>query len=97
MIAYSREEIFPASHAAKKFGDILKKLKNKTLSRIAVSKNNTIEAVILPVEEYEKIQELAEWTEMKEIETIIRERKDSTKTYSLEEVLKENGIDYNAI
>jgi PHD/YefM family antitoxin component YafN of YafNO toxin-antitoxin module len=97
MIAYSRNEIFPATHVAKRFGDILKKLKNKTLSRAAVAKNNTIEAVILPVEEYEKIQEAAEWVEMKEIEQIIKERKGSQKSYSLEEVLKENGIDYNEI
>jgi len=97
MIAYSREEIFPATQVAKKFGEILKKLKNNTISKAAVSKNNTIEAVILPVEEYEKIQKIAEWIEMKEIEEIIRERKNSKRTYTLEEVLKENGIDYNAI
>ena len=97
MIAYSRDEIFPATLVSKKFGEILKKLKNKTIARAAVSKNNAIEAIILPVEEYEKIQEIAEWAEMKEIEQIIHERKGSTKTYPLEDVLRENGIDYNAI
>ena len=66
-------------------------------SKAAVSKNNTIEAVILPAEEYEKIQEIAEWIEMKEIKKTIRERKNSKRTYTLEEVLKENSIDYNAI
>jgi hypothetical protein len=35
--------------------------------------------------------------ELKEIEQIINERKGSKKSYSLEEVLKENGIDYNEI
>lgn len=97
MIAYSREEIFSATLAAKKFGEILKKFRDKTLQRAAVSKNNAIEAVILPVEEYEKIQEISEWVEMKEIAEIILERKDSKKSYPLEEVLKESGIDYNAI
>jgi PHD/YefM family antitoxin component YafN of YafNO toxin-antitoxin module len=97
MIAYSRDEIFPATHVAKRFGDILKRLKNKTLSRIAIAKNNTIEAIILPIEEYEKIQEAVEWLELKEIEQIIKERKGTKKSYSLEEVLKENGIDYNEI
>lgn len=97
MIAYSRNEIFPATHISKSFSDILRRLKNKTLTRAAVSKNNTIEAIILPVEEYEIIQEIAEWVEMKEIERIIRDRKGSKKTYSLEEVLRENGIDYEEI
>lgn len=97
MISYAREEIFSATKVSKKFGEILKKLKDKTLTRAAVSKNNMIEAVILPVEEYEKIQEMAEWIEMKEISEILRKRKGSKKTYSLEEVLAENGIDYNEI
>lgn len=97
MIAYSRDEIFPAAHVAIKFGEILKKFKDKSLSRAVVSQNNTIEAIILPVEEYEKIEEIAEWVEMKEIEAIIRERQDSKCVYSLEEVLKENEIDYNAL
>jgi hypothetical protein len=61
MIAYSRNEIFPATHISKSFNDI---------------------------------QEIAEWVEMKEIEQIIRDRKGSKKTYPLEEVLRENGIDY---
>ena len=52
-----------------------------------------IEAVILPVEEYEKIQEMAEWIELKEIAEILRKRKGSKKTYSLGEVLAESGID----
>ncbi|MCX6584206.1 MAG: hypothetical protein NT166_28870 [Candidatus Aminicenantes bacterium] len=97
MIAYSRDEIFPAAHVAIKLGEILKKFKDKSLSRAVVSENNTIEAIILPVEEYEKIEEIAEWVEMKEIEAIIRERQDSKSVYSLEEVLKENEIDYNAL
>ena len=92
MIAYSRDEIFPATQVAKRFGQILKKFRDKTIARVAVAKNNTIEAVILPVEEYEKIQEIAEWAEMQEIQQIIKERNRSKKTYSLEEVLKENGI-----
>ncbi|MCK4764044.1 MAG: hypothetical protein KAW12_17730 [Candidatus Aminicenantes bacterium] len=97
MISYSREEIFSATHASKKFGEILKKFKDSTLSRAAVSKNNMIEAIILPVEEYERIQELAERIEMKEIAEIIRERKDSKKRYSLEKVSRESGIDYKKI
>lgn len=97
MIAYTRDEIFPATMVAKKFGDILKRFKNKTLSRVAVSKNNRIEAVLIPVEEYEKIQELGEYMEMKEIAQIIKERKGSGKTYSLKEVLEEAGIDYDSI
>ncbi len=65
MIAYSREEIFSPAQMAKRFGEILKKLGNKEISKAAISKNNTIEAVLLPVEEYEKMQSTCEMIEMK--------------------------------
>jgi PHD/YefM family antitoxin component YafN of YafNO toxin-antitoxin module len=57
MISYSREEIFSATLAAKKFGEILRKLGKRQLSKVAISKNNAIEAVILPVSEYELLVE----------------------------------------
>lgn len=97
MISYSRNEIFSATQAAKKFGDILKRFKDKTLQRAAISRNNAIKAIILPVEEYEKIQEIAEMAEMQEIAALVEARKNSPKTYPLEEVLNEHGIDYNEI
>lgn len=97
MISYANEEIFPANHAAQHFGDILRRLKERTISRAAVSENNAIEAVILPVEEYEKFYEIAEWLELKEIDEIVQERKDSKKTHSLADVLRDIGINYNEI
>lgn len=65
MIAYSREEIFSATQIAKKFGEILKKLGNRDISRAAISKNNEIEVVILPVEEYERLKGSVDLAEMK--------------------------------
>jgi hypothetical protein len=40
---------------------------------------------------YEKIQEIAEMAEMQEIAALVEARKNSTKTYPLEEVLNEHG------
>jgi PHD/YefM family antitoxin component YafN of YafNO toxin-antitoxin module len=56
MITYARNEIFSATEAAKRFGAILEKFQNKSLARAVVSKNNRIEAVILPVEAYEEMK-----------------------------------------
>jgi PHD/YefM family antitoxin component YafN of YafNO toxin-antitoxin module len=97
MITYARNEIFSATEAAKRFGAILQKFQEKSLTRAAVSKNNRIEAVILPVEAYEEMKEIAEWVEMMDIAEAVDKRKNSIKTYSLKDVLRENKIDYEAL
>jgi PHD/YefM family antitoxin component YafN of YafNO toxin-antitoxin module len=97
MITYARNEIFSATEAAKRFGSILEKFQKRALTRAVVSKNNRIEAVILPVEAYEEMKEIAEWIEMMDIAEAVDKRKESAKTYSLQDVLKENKIGYEAL
>lgn len=97
MITYARNEIFSATQAAKRFGAILQKFQEKSLARAAVSKNNRIEAVILPVEAYEEMKEIAEWIEMMDIAEAVDKRKNSVKTHSLKDVLRENKIDYEVL
>lgn len=55
MPAYSREEIISSSFAAKNLGGALEDLKKKR--RLVISRNNRLEAVILPIEEYEEMIE----------------------------------------
>jgi len=97
MITYARNEIFSATEAAKRFGAILHKFQEKSLARAAVSKNNRIEAVILPVEAYEEMKEIAEWIEMMDIAEVVDKRKKSVKTHSLQGVLRETEIDYETL
>jgi PHD/YefM family antitoxin component YafN of YafNO toxin-antitoxin module len=97
MITYARNEIFSATEAAKHFGAILEKFQNKSLARAVVSKNNRIEAVILPVEAYEEMKEIAEWIEMMDIAEAVDKRKNSLKVHSLKDVLRESKIDYETL
>ncbi len=97
MITYARNEIFSATAAAKRFGSILEKFQERSLERAVVSKNNRIEAVILPVEIYEEMKEIAEWIEMMDIAETVDKRKNSIKTHSLREILKEYKIGYEAL
>jgi len=97
MITYARNEIFSATDAAKRFGSILEKFQKRALTRAVVSKNNRIEAVILPVEAYEEMKEIAEWIEMMDIAEAVDKRKNSTKTHSLRDVLKESRIGYESL
>ncbi len=53
--AYQREEIVSSSQVSKRLGTILNEAKRK--GRIVLSRNNRLEAVILPIEEYEGLVE----------------------------------------
>ena len=53
--AYRREEIVSSSQVSKQLGTILNEAKRK--GRIVLSRNNRLEAVILPIEEYEGLVE----------------------------------------
>ena len=53
--AYRRGEIISSSKASKQLGEVLNEAKRK--GRVVLSRNNRLEAVILPIEEYEGIVE----------------------------------------
>jgi prevent-host-death family protein len=53
--AYRREEIVSSSKASKQLGEVLNEVKRKR--RVVLSRNNRLEAVILPIEEYEGLVE----------------------------------------
>jgi len=96
MVAYSRDEIISASDIARGFSTVLKDIMAHTKDRIAISKNNRLEAVVLPIEEYERLQEAYELMEHIEIYKTFQKRKKS-KTISLEDSAKKYGIDLDAL
>ncbi len=53
--SYRREEIISSSKASKHLGEVINEAKRK--GRVVLSRNNRLEAVILPIEEYEDIVE----------------------------------------
>jgi len=69
MVAYENNELIPSSEFAKKFGMYLAQIKDSTVEKLAVLKNNRIEAVMVSKDEYEKmkdalrLQELATFKE----------------------------------
>lgn len=92
MIAYTKDEILPATQIARNLSEILNKLKKRKLRKVAISRNNKLESVIIPIEDYEALQEVYDLTEHMDIFKIVKEREStSTSEYiPLEEVLKEN-------
>ena len=96
MITYSREEILSASEVARSFSSVLKELMQHTKERFAVSKNNKIEAVVLSIDEYERLQEAYDLVEHMEIYKKVKDR-ESSKTISMDDAAKKHGIDLDAI
>jgi len=92
MIGYAKEEIIPVTRIARNLREILDKLKFKKLDKVAISRNNKLESVILPVEEYEMLQEAYDLMEHMEIYKVVKEREktDINEFIPLEQVLKEN-------
>jgi prevent-host-death family protein len=86
MVAYSRDEIISVSDLARNLSAALGGLLDYSKEKLAISKNNKLEAVIIPIDEYERMKEAYEEMENMQIAKIIDERKDS-KTVSFDELL----------
>ncbi|WP_292658175.1 type II toxin-antitoxin system Phd/YefM family antitoxin [Nitratifractor sp.] len=67
MVMYGAEELVSSSELAKKFGTYLSRINTRNLEKIAVLKNNKVEAVLLPKEDYEKMCETLKRLEAKNL------------------------------
>ena len=74
MVAYKRDEIVSVSDISRSFSTILNSIVDKSKEKFAISKNNKLEAVILDIEEYERLKNAYDILEQKEIETLLNSR-----------------------
>jgi PHD/YefM family antitoxin component YafN of YafNO toxin-antitoxin module len=56
-IFYEKEEIFTATDMVRDFSSVLTKIGSRELKRAVIVKNNRFRAVVVHIEEYEKMQE----------------------------------------
>jgi PHD/YefM family antitoxin component YafN of YafNO toxin-antitoxin module len=93
-VAYKKEEILSASRVARSFGQVLADLSEKRRRRVAVVKNNHLEAILLPIEDYETMAEALALLEHLEIYRLVQERKGKKrrKAISLDDLLKEQRL-----
>jgi len=94
MTTFTRDEIVPSTKVARNLSSLLNKLKSHQLEKVAVIRNNEMEAVLLPVHEYELMQALLEKDEYREIYTMVKERETTQLTdyISFDSVLKNFNI-----
>jgi len=96
MVAYTRDEIISATDLARNVSGTLSSITKNIKDKIAISKNNKLEAVIIDIEEYERLKEAYELMEHIEIAKIVEERKNS-KTIDFETLLEKEGISYDEL
>lgn len=66
MLAYKRDEMISVTDLLKGFKTTLDKLTSHQLDKVAVMKNNKPEAVILSIDEYERLQVKHHWNRLDE-------------------------------
>lgn len=93
-VAYKKEEMLSASKIARTFGQVLADLSEKRRRRVAVVKNNHLEAILLPIEDYETMADALSLLEHLEIHRLVQERKGKKrrKAISLDALLKEQRL-----
>lgn len=74
MIAYTQNETVGITELSKSLGSYIDKLTSNTLSKLAIIRRNKLEAVIVPIEEYERMKAASNYLEDLEISKMIEER-----------------------
>ena len=80
MVTYSTNELIPSSEFAKKFGTYLAQIQDNTVEKLAILKNNKVEAVIISKDEYENMKEALTQIEAKKIIDSIQSGLDDMKS-----------------
>jgi PHD/YefM family antitoxin component YafN of YafNO toxin-antitoxin module len=79
MVSYSTNELIPSSEFAKKFGSYLSLVKENTVDKLAILKNNKVEAVLISKDEYESMKEALKEVEAQKILTSIQKGLDDVE------------------
>lgn len=98
IVTYASNELIPSSDFAKKFGSYLSQIKESTIDKIAVLKNNKVEAVLVSKDDYERMSEALEILEHKAIYEIVQQRPyEEGQSISFEEMAKRHNINLNEL
>lgn len=92
MTLYARNEMISATEIVKSFKTNLDKVTNHAVEKLAIMRNNKPEAVIVPIDEYEKMKELYDYAERLSIFETVQTRKNIGSFVAFDDVLKQAGI-----
>ena len=102
MVSYTQNELLSITDFTKSISKILGDIKERTIEKVGVLKNNKLEAVVISTDEYERLKELEELIntiEHKEIYNIVQNRINTSKSdyISMEDMAKKFNIDTSSL
>ena len=102
MVKYAQSELFSITDFTKQIGSAINNIKQHSLEKIGILKNNKLEAVVISTDEYERLksyEEAIELEEHTEIYNILKQRKDTPLSdyVSMDDMAKKFDIDLNKI
>ena len=97
MVSYTQNELLSVTDFTKSISKVFGNLKEHTVEKVGVLRNNKLEAVVISTDEYERlknIEELMNNIEHKEIYEIIKNRIDTPKSdyISIDDMAKKLNI-----
>lgn len=102
MVKYAQNELFSITDFTKQISSVVSSIKEHSLEKIGILKNNRLEAVVISTDEYERLKEYEERFELAEhieIYNIVQQRKDTplSEYISAEDMAKKFSIDLDKI
>lgn len=102
MVSYTQNELLSITDFTKSISKILGDIKERTVEKVGVLKNNKLEAVVISTQEYERLKEIEELMsniEHKEIYNIVQDRVKTPKSdyLSIEDMAKKFNIDTKSL
>lgn len=102
MVSYTQNELLSITDFTKSISKVLGNLKEHTVEKVGVLKNNKLQAVVISTDEYERLKELEELMnniEHKEIYEIIQSRSNTPKSeyISIDDMAKKFNIDTSSL
>ncbi|WP_295800990.1 hypothetical protein [uncultured Treponema sp.] len=94
MVTFARNEIVSSSQFVRSFATFLQRMTKSNDEKIAVVKNNQMQAVLIPIDEYERLKTLDEMNEQKEIFQTVQARKNTPQSeyVSFNDAMKTAGL-----
>ena len=82
MVTYAKEEMVGITEFGKSLGKYLDKVTSNTFNKLAIIRRNKLEAVLIPIQEYENLQRAYDMLEQKDIEDILNRTTEEDKEVS---------------
>ena len=94
MVTFTRNEIVSSTQFVRQFATFLKRITESKQEKVAIIKNNEIQVVVIPIDEYERLKAIEEYAEQKEIFSLIEARKNTPENeyVSFEDAMNQAGV-----